>query len=218
MAKVVHTIKGHFYLYEHHREGDKVVCDYLYPCVESGERRINGGTRVCNIKSGIEEIKNLKHEEGMIYDSKTKKLLKKYHGGQYGVKLNPDDLDKTTDNIFIHNHPVDELSGVSSSLSPADYKIAANFKFKEVSAVTPTGFKYTLKVTSLEGRRFCFDASGDMEKKFEDSRKRLRKEYAEKHGKFLSLRSKDNEELTHATNEIVTKDVEGVSYTRTRIV
>jgi len=29
MAKVVHTIKGHEYLYEHYRVGEKVVCDYI---------------------------------------------------------------------------------------------------------------------------------------------------------------------------------------------
>ena len=39
MAKVIHTIGGKKYLYEHHREGKKVVCDYIGPTGEAGELR-----------------------------------------------------------------------------------------------------------------------------------------------------------------------------------
>lgn len=31
MAVVIHNIKGHYYAYEHHREGKKVVTDYIGP-------------------------------------------------------------------------------------------------------------------------------------------------------------------------------------------
>jgi hypothetical protein len=39
MAVVIHTIKGHQYAYNHHREGNKVICDYLYPVDHTGKTR-----------------------------------------------------------------------------------------------------------------------------------------------------------------------------------
>lgn len=42
MAVVIHTIKGNQYAYNHHREGKKVVCDYLGR--EGGGENINKGT------------------------------------------------------------------------------------------------------------------------------------------------------------------------------
>ena len=39
MAVVIHTIKGGQYAYNHHREGKKVVSDYMYPVDGSGHQR-----------------------------------------------------------------------------------------------------------------------------------------------------------------------------------
>jgi len=36
MAHVIHTIKNNQYLYEHHREGAKVICDYIGPVGPGG--------------------------------------------------------------------------------------------------------------------------------------------------------------------------------------
>lgn len=47
MAKVIHTINNSQYLYEHHREGDKVVCDYIGPIGPGGgirKAKHGGGT------------------------------------------------------------------------------------------------------------------------------------------------------------------------------
>ena len=39
MAEVIHTIKGNEYLYEHTREGEKVVCEYIGPVGKGGKVR-----------------------------------------------------------------------------------------------------------------------------------------------------------------------------------
>ena len=39
MAEVIHTIKGNEYLYEHTRDGEKVVCEYIGPVGKGGKVR-----------------------------------------------------------------------------------------------------------------------------------------------------------------------------------
>ena len=39
MAVVIHTIKGGQYAYNHHREGKRVVCDYIGPVGSNGKKR-----------------------------------------------------------------------------------------------------------------------------------------------------------------------------------
>lgn len=39
MAEVIHHINGKAYLYDHHREGDKVVSTYLHPVDSTGTTR-----------------------------------------------------------------------------------------------------------------------------------------------------------------------------------
>lgn len=54
MAIVIHTIHGNRYAYNHHREGDKVVCDYLYPVDHAGKARPTQPVTQHNIKpSGL---------------------------------------------------------------------------------------------------------------------------------------------------------------------
>jgi len=48
MAKVIHTIKGNRYWYNHYRVGNRVVCKYLGPVDSSKRSGSSGATRLVN--------------------------------------------------------------------------------------------------------------------------------------------------------------------------
>jgi len=48
MAKVIHTINGHRYWYEHYRVGNRVVCKYLGPVDGSKRYGSSGATQLVN--------------------------------------------------------------------------------------------------------------------------------------------------------------------------
>lgn len=220
MAHVIHTIKNNQYLYDHNRVGDKVVCTYLYPCTVKGvdRRKVtqHSGFDKQPIKNTILKIKDLKYENGYVFDSTTGKLLKTYKGDSLSVDIDPKDFKLHRNNIYLHNHPL--VKGVAtSSLSLEDIKTLGHGGFKEMVAVTPTGYKYTLKVTSVDGTTFCLDYDNTLKEKYTQCRKQARNEYTKRTGKFLGTFSKDEELVTHRTIILLMKNIKGLKYTKTKI-
>lgn len=64
MALVIHQINGNFYVYEHYREGDKVVSVYLYP-ISSGEK-----LKLVKVPKGSSEYKGMNYYAAKELDLK----------------------------------------------------------------------------------------------------------------------------------------------------
>ena len=79
MAVVIHTIKGGQYAYNHHREGKKVVSDYMYPVDGSGHQRpIKEQPPVTQQKETKSESTNTKTIDGRTMFAPTEKQEKKW--------------------------------------------------------------------------------------------------------------------------------------------
>jgi len=90
MAKVVHTIKGHEYLYEHYRVGKKVVSDYIGKVVDEIENVVSNTEKtIGEVTQQIEDdivdtVKVIKLKGGRVVSVKVKHIPKIKH---YGYKV-----------------------------------------------------------------------------------------------------------------------------------
>jgi hypothetical protein len=77
MTIVIHTIKGHQYAYEHHRVGDKIICDYI-GAVGTNEQKVTQhkemsdfDKRIHNSKIDEDKLKAMNKARKFIPESLT---------------------------------------------------------------------------------------------------------------------------------------------------
>lgn len=210
MSIQIHYIKGIPYEYDHHREGDKVICDYIgrshnlpkkeYKHPTNKEKVTQHNDYKSDISAGINYIRDMTIEKGLIYDSETSMLLSEKEGKEDRIRFNESDVKNMHGNILIHNHPED------SSLSYNDYNIVGHYKLKEIRAIS-SNYEYSLKIISQKGYINCIDID-----------KTLSKEFIRKEREYKKLyKTLEWEEITHKLNKSISKNIEGIEYKRTRL-
>lgn len=106
MSKVVHTINGKQYIYEHHRVGKRIICDYVGPVGGRGAGTgSQGNTQLSSSPSQLDSFGNPHYDSQDEFDAH---IRKSYVRGGLGVrkiqKIYADELDLHPTRREIENH------------------------------------------------------------------------------------------------------------------
>lgn len=107
-----------------------------------------GGKALMAVKSGERGIRMRKREVGILYNKYGQEVFRQ-QGGKSEVAFSREQQKLMKDRILTHNHPgtfgSKGVMRMGTSLSGQDLVMAVSTNLKEIRAITPHGYTYSMK-------------------------------------------------------------------------